>query len=79
MTKTSKADLSQSILTTRFKKEYLKTQASEKDAFFMSENGTPKISKRKSILQKSALFLILSLLLAGRKHLCMLHFFTNAE
>ena len=38
MTKTSKADLSQSILTTRCKKEYLKTQASEKDAFFMSEN-----------------------------------------
>lgn len=35
MTKTSKADHIQLILTTRFKKEYLKTQASEKDAFFM--------------------------------------------
>lgn len=35
MIKTSKANHSQLILTTKFKKEYLKTQASEKDAFFM--------------------------------------------
>ncbi len=42
MTKTLRADLSLLILTTKFKKEYLKTQASEKDAFFMPFNQNIK-------------------------------------
>jgi len=38
MTKTSKANLLRLILTTKFKKEYLKTQASEKGCFFCVKN-----------------------------------------
>lgn len=56
MTKTSRADLLQLILTTKFKKEYLKTQASEKDAFFMPDNQNyyllPHKKRAKPVLLK---------------------------
>lgn len=67
MTKTSKANLLRLILTTKFKKEYLKTQASEKGCFFCGKNwayglwlmayglANVKFEKQKSTPLKSVL------------------------
>lgn len=67
MTKTSKANLLRLILTTKFKKEYLKTQASEKGCFFCGKNwayglANVKFEKTKKYTFEKCTFCILYVL-----------------